>query len=116
MLSLGVCLTYQWITLRAVAVLFWEQLESTRGVFPLTSKQPSEVLHQHFNAVKLKFSYIERKGRSWYSSLRVQKMGSELVGVCAVFCESQGQPIQIFFSEHDSEMGFGVVLYVKGSF
>ena len=82
----------------------------------MTSKQQSEVLHQHFNAVKLKSSYIERKGRSWYSSLRVQKMGSELVGVCAVFCESQGQPIQIFVSEHDSETGFGVVLYVKGSF
>ena len=34
----------------------------------------------------------------------------------AVLCKSQGQPIQIFVSEHDSETGFGVVLYVKGSF
>ena len=88
--------------------VFWEQLESK---FQLNC---IEVLMEHFRL--LLWCQRERKQRSWYSSLHVQQMGSELVGVCAVFCETQGQPIQIFVSEHDCETGFGVVLHVKGSF
>ena len=71
----------------------------------MTSKQQSEVLHQHFNAVKLIFSYIERKGGSWYSSLRVQKMGSELVGVWQSFVKAKGSQSKSLFQSTTVKLG-----------